>query len=288
MENIVNKKEELEFIELCSDTTFKYLYKNPKTRPWFDNIIKSKFGLDLKEYKLVDNELNSGNNKKDYRLDINLDNDDKYVIIEMNNDYYKFVFNKSYQYLYRLAGGMYKEGEDYKDKKAKLILFNNFKNKKIPDMKTGNFILEDPVNKIVIEDIESYEIYLPNFSKVCYHNVNSEDISLSLFTCKSYEEMREKTNNPKDLEIIEELERLAMNKDFIFDYHRDYDDKLMLNAARDDGYAQGMDEGYAEGFDNGSDQKAIEIANNMLSKGIDIKTISECTNLDIEEIEKLK
>ena len=29
-----------------------------------------------------------------------------------------------------------------------------------------------------------------------------------------------------------------MDKDFMFDYHRDYDDKLMLNAARDDGYAQ--------------------------------------------------
>ena len=33
------------FISLCSDTTFKYLYKNIKTRSWLNNIIKELFGI---------------------------------------------------------------------------------------------------------------------------------------------------------------------------------------------------------------------------------------------------
>ena len=274
------KLEELEFVELCNDTTFKYLYKNPKIRPWFDNIIKNKFGLDLSNYQLIDNELNTGNKKKDYRLDINLKFNDNHTIIEMNNDYYTFIFNKSYQYLYRTAGNLYKEGEEYKDKHVKLILFNNFKNNKLPDLKTANFKLREKSSNIEREEIESYEIYLPNFKEICYHNVNSIDISLSLFSCKSYEEMREKTNNPEDIEVIKELERLGMSSDFVFDYHHENDEKLTRISYRDDGIAEGKVQGRKE--------EKIEIAKNMLQKQIDIKTISECTNLSIEEIDKLK
>ena len=34
-------KSEVRFISLCSDTTFKYLYKNSKTRKWLNEIIKN-------------------------------------------------------------------------------------------------------------------------------------------------------------------------------------------------------------------------------------------------------
>lgn len=269
----MNKENvELEFVELCNDTTFKYLYKNPKIRPWFDNIIKGKFGLDLSKYKLVDNELNTGNKKKDYRLDINLKLDDNHAIIEMNDSYYTFIFNKSYQYLYRTAGNLYKEGEEYSNKTAKLILFNNFKNKKLPELRTANFKLREVNSNIEREEIESYEIYLPNFKEVCYHNANKEDISLSLFSCKSYEEMRSKTNNPEDIKVIEELEMLAMNSDFVFDYHHDNDEKLTMISIKDDGKAE----------------RSIEIAKNMLKDNESIDKISKYTNLSIEEIEKLK
>ena len=281
-------QEELRFIELCSDTTFKYLYKNERCRKWFNNIIKSKFNLDLDNYTLVDNELNTGNKKKDYRLDINLKKDDINIIIEMNNSYYDFLNSKNYQYLYRIAGSLYQEGENYSNKQAKLVLFNNFKNKKLPDIKTGNFILEDPINNLVIDDIESFEIYLPNFENICYHNANKEDISLSLFTCKSYDEMKARTNNPDDLEIIKELERLAMDENFIFDYDVEKVRKKTENSIRLDGYHAGVEEGIKEGLEKGSREEKLNIAKSMLDEKIDIKIISKCTDLSIEEIDKLK
>ena len=273
-------QEELRFIELCSDTTFKYLYKNERCRKWFNNIIKSKFNLDLDNYTLVDNELNTGNKKKDYRLDINLKKDDINIIIEMNNSYYDFLNSKNYQYLYRIAGSLYQEGENYSNKQAKLVLFNNFKNKKLPDIKTGNFILEDPINNLVIDDIESFEIYLPNFENICYHNANKEDISLSLFTCKSYDEMKARTNNPDDLEIIKELERLAMDENFIFDYDVEKVRKKTENSIRLDGYHAGVEEG--------SREEKLNIAKSMLNDNEPLDKIAKYTGLTIEEIEKLK
>ena len=88
----------LRFIKLTSDTTFKYLYKDEESREWINNIIKQKFNLDLNDYKIVDNELNTGNRIKDYRLDLKLEKDNSVVIIEMNQDYYDFLDEKNYQY----------------------------------------------------------------------------------------------------------------------------------------------------------------------------------------------
>lgn len=278
---------ELEFILLVSDTTFKYLYKNIKTRKWIDDIIRKKFSLDLSNYELVDSESNTGNSVKDYRMDIKLRNGKETIIIEMNNDYYEFLQAKNYQYLFREAGSMYDVGEDYGDKKTRLILFNNFKNKKSPEIKTGNFIFEDPLNHITIDDIESYEIYLPNFKKICYDS-DEVDVSLSLFSATSFDEMRELTQNPKDIEVIKELERLAMDEEFKIHYDQEAVRKKTENSIRKESYEKGLVQGIEQGIEKGMEQKNVEIVKNMLKKNIDIKTISECTGLPVEDINNLK
>jgi len=152
MTNLEDKEviNELRFIELTSDTTFKYLYKNEKTRKWFNRIIREKFNINLTNYKIIDNELNTGNKIKDYRLDIILENEDNIVNIEMNKDYYNYIEKKNYQYLYRVAGSRFDKGESYKDKPTKLILFNNFKNKQIPSLKTANYVFEEVKTRIRI------------------------------------------------------------------------------------------------------------------------------------------
>ena len=127
---------------------------------------------------------------------------------------------------------------------------------------------------------------------MCYHNANKEDISLSLFTCTSYEEMKKRTNNPDDLEIIKELERLAMNEDFIFDYDVEKVRKKTENSIRLDGYHAGIEEGIKEGLEKGieegSKEKCHEIAKSMLNDNEPLDRISKYTGLSIEEIEKLK
>ena len=266
------------FISLCSDTTFKYLYKNIKTRSWLNNIIKELFGLDLEGYQLIDNEFNTGNKTKDYRLDLILEKDNNIVIIEMNNNYYKFLTNKDYQYLYRVAGTRFEQGEDYSDKPSKLILFNNYVNRKEPNRKKSNYKLNELETGLIIPDIESYEIYLPNFKRVCY-DTSKVEVSLSLFSCKSYEEMREKTNNKEDIKIIEELERLAMNEKFIYDYDREAVRIKTENSIRK--------EAMELGERRGERKEKHNIVKAMLRKNMKINLISEITGLSTQEINKL-
>ena len=266
-------EEKLRFIRLTADTTFKYLYKNKDTRDWINNIIKQKFNIDLEDYELVDNELNTGNKIKDYRLDLCLKKDDLVVIIEMNQDYYDFLESKNYQYLYQVAGKRYDQGETYSNKLTKLVLFNHFKNHENENVKIANYQLMDPENNLIIEDIESFEIYLPNFKNVCYDN--DVDISLSLFNATSYDEMRKLTNNKEDLKIIRKLEELAMDEKFLFDYDHEKVRKKTENSIRE------------ESFRKGSESEKIEIAKNMIAKNINIETISECTGLTIDEVKNL-
>ncbi|MCI8588769.1 MAG: hypothetical protein HFG40_03875 [Bacilli bacterium] len=47
---------DLEFVSLCSDTTFKYFLKKEDTRNWIYEIIFRKTGIDLSEFQSVDNE----------------------------------------------------------------------------------------------------------------------------------------------------------------------------------------------------------------------------------------
>ncbi len=49
-----------------------------------------------------------------------------------------------------------------------------------------------------------------------------------------------------------------------------------------------MNNAREQGLEQGSKEKQIEIAKNMLNKGIDINLISEVTNLSEKEIETLK
>ena len=265
------------FVSLLSDTTFKYLYKNIDTRSWLQTIIKEVFLLDITDYELTDNESNTGNKVKDYRMDLKLVNGKNTIIIEMNKEYYEFIDSKNYQYLYREAGSLYDTGEDYQDRKTKLISFNNYRNKKIPSLKMGSYVFIDPKTKLRIEDIESYEIYLPNYKKVCYDSSELE-VSLSLFSADSFDKMRELTNNPRDIKIIEELERLAMDEEFKLHYNAEAVKRKTENSIKK--------ESYQHGLEDGSKQEKLEIAQAMLNEKLDVQLISRTTGLSVEEIEK--
>ena len=276
LEKNKEKLEEDNFISLLSDTTFKYLYKNKETRNWLENIIREAFFLDITNYHLIDNESNTGNKVKDYRMDLKLSDGNNTIIIEMNQKYYDFLESKNHQYLYREAGSMYDTGEVYSGKQTKLISFDNYRNKELPYLKMGNYIFEDPKTNLRIEDIESLHLYLPNFKKVCYDSSELE-VSLSLFLATSFKNMRELTNNPKDIKIIEELERLAMDEEF----------KLHYNAEAVRKKTEIKIESYQNGLEQGSKQEKIEIARNMLKENLATTIISKITGLSKEEIVSL-
>ena len=282
------EKSEKKFISLLSDTSFKHFFKIEDYKEFFNTIIKPIINMDIKDFKLYDAELNSGNEKRDYRLDILLVSDlvDLVISIEMNQFPSEETKYKDRLYVYALLAKSLNSGEDIKKKKVIQI---NFNKEKHPYVSKGSFYLMDKVTNREIKDFEIYEVYLENYKGIRYNGDNKEEAYLSLFTATSYEELREIAGDDKEaLKIVDELERLGLDDKFGLAYDNEIMQKKMINTARSWGYDDGYDDGKAEGLEAGAKAKEIEIAKNLLKDGIPIEVVSKNTGLSIEELEELK
>ena len=66
------------------------------------------------------------------------------------------------------------------------------------------------------------------------------------------------------------------------------DIKNSIDTAKQEGLAEGMELGMEKGMKKGMNQKALDIARNMLADGVDINLIMKYSGLTQEQIEKLK
>ena len=274
------EKKEKKYISLLSDTTFKHLFKIEDYKEFFNTIINPIIDMDINDFRLYDAELNSGNEKRDYRLDILLVSDlvDLVISIEMNQFPSEETKYKDRLYVYALLAKSLNSGEDIKKKKVIQI---NFDKEKHPYVSKGSFYLMDKVTNREIKDFEIYEVYLENYKGIRYNGDNKEEAYLSLFTANSYEELREIAGDDKEaLKIVDELERLGLNDDFGVAYDNEMMQKKMINTARS--------WGYDDGKEAGAKAKEIEIAKNLLKDGIPIEVVSKNTGLSVEELKELE
>ena len=90
---------------------------------------------------------------------------------------------------------------------------------------------------------------------------------------------------------MEELERLSENDEFRVLYDAEKMRRKEINSARLDGYDDGYDNGYENGITKGKEEGAkeekIEIAKNLIKKGVSFEIVSESTGLSIGELEEL-
>mgnify|MGYP003027173184 FL=1 len=66
------------------------------------------------------------------------------------------------------------------------------------------------------------------------------------------------------------------------------DIKNSIDTAKQEGLAEGMEKGMELGMEKGMNQKALDIARNMLADDVDINLIMKYSGLTQEQIEKLK
>ena len=276
------KEEKKKFYSLLSDTTFKYLFKNEKVRPMLEKVIKYYTDVDLKGYEFIDNELNSGDELKDYRLDsILISPDKKHIVnVEMNKESSNYILLKNRTYLHRIAGNLLKENEDYskiKDYFVEQINFNNFYCSENKDVEVNTYKLSDSKYNLTIENFKIHNIYISKASEVCYNEINK---FMKLFTCRSYEEMRKIALDDKEMNlIVDEIERLNKEKYYGALYNIHEEQELLERSARS--------EGKEEGFIEGAHLAKLEDAKNFKKNGVDIEIIAKSTGLTIEEINKL-
>ncbi len=265
-----------DFISLCSDTTFKYFMKNEDTRKWILEIIYRKTGIDLSQFTMINNELNTGSHIKDYRMDLVFEKGDMVVIVGMTNSNKESDTIKNYQYLYRTEARRFTMGEKYTPKRTILILFNQFKNHKDKNLLDAHFTFNDPINSLLIEGIESYEFYLPNYREECYDKYDEIERRLVLFNASGFEEMEHITKDSLDLKIIKELRSLSMDEVFLTEYEKERVQEKLVNSAYDEGVRDGIEQGMEQ------------VAKNLLGEDIPIEVIAKVTGLSKEQIEKLK
>ena len=283
----MENNEDDKFVSLLADSTFKYMFKD--YRDFFKKVIKSTTNVDISEYELYNNEINSGNKARDYRLDILLKKDNDFIIIEMNKNADKRTLLKARKYLYAVAGGGLVEGEDFKKMRTILINFNNSKYKNDKEAISVGYDLRNEKYNDVIDEIKIYDIYLESLENVRYNGSNEKETYLAMFRAESFEEMRNIANGNKEaLKVVEELERLSENDEFRILYDAEKMRRKEINSARLDGYDDGYNNGYGSGYDAGAKEKGIEIAKNLLNIGTSNEDIMKVTGLSVEELEELK
>ena len=268
------------FIIPLYDTTIKYLIKSERTGPIIFKLIYSLTGIDLSDYIMIDQELNTGNTKtKDYRLDFLFKKGRTLVNLEINYELSDWARRKGHNYLWRLAGSGYGTGGKYTEKEVIHIAINNASFK------------EDDCNT-VISGVKSYEIYLKNYSGIKYNGSNEIETLLSMLTATSKEKMKKIVGNYKEGAIImSELEKLALNDEFNIYYDHEAIYKKDLNEKYDEGRESGLVEGrksgLAEGEVNGSNKEKLAIAKLMLQGKESLDKIVKYTGLSINQLNTL-
>ena len=91
--------------------------------------------------------------------------------------------------------------------------------------------------------------------------------------------------SPEEMKQVEEWEYEASKMAY-------RDIKNSIDTAKQEGLAEGMEKGMElgmkKGMKKGMNQKALDIARNMLADGVDINLIMKYSGLTQEQIEKLK
>ncbi|MCI2041814.1 MAG: hypothetical protein LKJ84_02525 [Bacilli bacterium] len=283
------------FIKPLYDTTIKYLVKSTDTMYIIYKFIYLATGIDLSDYTLIDQELNTGNNIKDYRLDLLFKKDNTIINLEVNYEVTKWTRRKQYNYLFRLAGSGYDVGDSYKSKKVVQITLNNsyFEKK---DAKLVTYCFRDSVYHTKIDDVESYEIYLSNFKGIKYNGKNQLATLCSILTSESMEQLKEIVGNYKEgLILMSELEKLKLNDEF----NAYYDYEAVIRKEKNSEYASGRDDGLAEGktlglaegkslgLSEGANKEKLAIAKIMLQGKESLDKIMKYTGLSKKELTML-
>ena len=273
------------FISLMSDTTAKALIKDDHYKWFYEEIIKYKTGIDLKDYKAIDNELNTGNKVKDYRADTIFLNKNRLVNLEFNQYVHVHTIIKNIRYALRMSGNGFLQGEKYYHRFVMQINLNNkIQSAKVKEWNSKDYKLEDYKSKSYLKDVRIITIDLRKYKGIVYDGTNKYETYLSMLTAESYEEMERIVGDLKEGKIImEKLKELGMDDEFGAYYDAEIVHRKEVNSARSDGYNDGKQAGKKEG----KKETATSIAKSMLDKKMDIPLISELTGLSKKQITML-
>ena len=290
-----------EILKPKNDVVFQTLFTRGKekiTKDLLEKILKIKIHkLELDKSKDL---LNENKNDKNGRLDLRaVINDNIECDIEVQLTTHEKMLPRFLLYWAKMYSANLKVGEEYSKLRRTISII--IVDGELPEFKgikkaqTNWQIREEEYKNIILTSyFEICIIELPKAIKEYKTNKGNGALQWMMFL-----------ENPEDMEVTkimeenenikeakEELDRISQDDilrrmAFKAELERMDYAQLMYEAKRD-GKAEGRAEGRAEGKIEGAKEEKIQIAKNMLKKGINILDIAEITGLSKEEIEKLK
>jgi predicted transposase/invertase (TIGR01784 family) len=184
-------------------------------------------------------------------------------------------------------------GGDYKNL-PKVITINivNYDNIKLADFHTCFHLWEDNHHEYLLTDVlEIHFLNMVKFRKLKRKDIKNKPLErwLRYFdTSTPEEELKEIIKMDSAIRKAQErLDFVTQDKEFLRNYHlREMalsDWTTGINTATE----KGIEQGKKIGIEQGAMQSKIEIAKNLLKKGISIDLVHETTGLDIETIKSL-
>ena len=278
------------------DFVFKNIFgseKNSKILISFLNAtLKPKDLITSVEIKNTD--LNKGYIEDKFsRLDVKATTSNEEIInieIQLKNEYN--MIKRSLYYWSKLYSEQLNEGEDYSILKRTICInILNFKYLKTRKFHSAYRLKEIYSNEELTDVAEIHFIEIPKLEE----GTDEKDMLVNWVEFLKDPESEKVRSLEMSIDEIRQAkdELIRMSND---DTQRElYEmraktlkDKISaLNEAERKGMQKGMQKGIKEGMQKGEKKKALEIAKSMIDMGLDKKTISKTTGLDLSEIEKL-
>ena len=225
-------------------------------------------------------------------------NNNMYVNLEVNSKPYEYIKSRNYLYESRIITSELEEGEDYDNFDENTYIQLNL------NAVDSGVIGEDIIypysvvtKSIFIENLIIYVRYLDYYQKL-YYNLNIEksesDYWLASLTAKNFVELYKMLDSFLDYSlrdrIIKRVIEISMKTLFTDEEWKALDKMVDENEKKyyDKKYKEEFESGHAKGFEDGIEEKSIEIAKNMLQKGMLVDDIVDITGLSREKVEELK
>ena len=285
----------LKEIDVLKDSMFKAVFRSEEAREMVSVCLSKLTGIDVKQIRNAEYQGGELSKKimsekgKNSDLIIKIKNDNR-IILEMNRQHTKHLFEKNTSYAFSIASEMIKSGsEEYPN--VILINFDNF-NTFRTQRGILNFKLRDEEGHIETEQYHSIHLVLENILDERY-NIDETIKKLAKFLkCKTIEEMKEEFKGDEMyMAAVRKVEDLSTDPNFVGYYDIEEAHRQDIADARETGYDEGMEAGLEEGknigIEEGKKQNQIEIVKSMYKEEISIDTIAKCTGLTAQEIEQI-
>ena len=264
----------MDYRELPLTNSFMFYKIMRNNKDACKGFIERLLGIELKdiEYLNGEQELEFDYDSKGVRLDVYVKNSDKVFNIELQT-YQEPELGKRMRYYQSMIDiDNLNAGQNFHEMKDSFILFvtnHDYFGKKLPCYTFKTRCLEDPsicLNDKAIKVVYNFMEYKKDTDE------NRKSLLEFLCTKQTSDDFTQSLNNLVDEAHKNEKWRMQF---------------MTLEMIKEDEFRMGMEKGYSSGVADGSHDKAVETARKMLDKNIDIKTISEITDLSVEEISNL-